>query len=179
MATKKTRTKTVDRDRSRIIVDRPIMPPEYGLPKNKTGLLDWSYVQDQMTKAMHYWICTVTPDQRPHATPVDGLWLDDRLYFGGSSQSRWHRNLKTNPAVEVHLENAMQLLILRGEAHELNAPARELTARLSTASAHKYGFGLKPEQYEQGGVYVFQPRVVIAWKNFPKDATRWRFPNME
>jgi pyridoxamine 5'-phosphate oxidase-like protein len=161
--------------KSGFVVSRPLMPAEYGLPKDNKGLLDWSYVREQMTNALHYWICTVTPDARPHATPVDGLWMDERLYFGGSPKSRWQRNLKKNPALDVHLESTMQLMILRGEAHELKSLARSLSTVLSKASAKKYGFGLKPEQYEQGGVFVFQPQLVLAWKNFPKDATRWKF----
>jgi hypothetical protein len=28
---------------------------------------------------MVYWICTVSPGGYPHATPVDGLWLDGRM----------------------------------------------------------------------------------------------------
>jgi hypothetical protein len=43
------------------------------------------------------------------------------------------------------------------------------------ASVTKYGYGPKPEEYEKTeGVFVFRPRVVLAWKQFPKDATRWR-----
>jgi hypothetical protein len=174
MATRKTEKKSANGE-SGVTVSRPRMPAEYGVPKDKKDLLPWSYVSERMAKALHYWICTVTPDARPHATPVDGLWLDDRLYFGGSPDSRWMRNLATNPALDVHLESATELLILRGNALELKSPERSLTASLSKASAEKYGFGPKPEQYEAGGVYVFRPRVVLAWKHFPKDATRWQF----
>jgi hypothetical protein len=74
-----------------------------------------------MPKAMHYWICTVTPDHRPPATAVDGLWLEDKLYFGGSPETRWQRNLGPNPTMQVHLESTTELLILRGEAKPLKA----------------------------------------------------------
>jgi nitroimidazol reductase NimA-like FMN-containing flavoprotein (pyridoxamine 5'-phosphate oxidase superfamily) len=128
-----------------------------------------------MSKAMHYWICTVTPDHRPHATPVDGLWLEDKLYFGGSPETRWQRNLASNPAVQVHLESTTALLILRGEAKPLETPAKELTVTLSKASKEKYGYAPSPKHYAEGGVYVFRAQVVLAWKQFPKDATRWQF----
>src|SRR5262245_42608671 len=90
---------------------RPYMPG-YGLPKSKTDLLPWSHVSTRMAEAQHYWLCTVDPDGRPHATPVDGLWLDDRLYFGGNPQTRRNRNLAGNPAVCIHLEGAMEVVIL-------------------------------------------------------------------
>src|SRR5437867_11497918 len=113
---------------------RPVMPSDYGIPKSKKGLLPWSHVSKRMSEALHYWICTVTPNGKPHATPVDGLWLDDALYFGGSPKTRWHRNLASNPAMSVHLESATDVVILRGEAHALTAPDRALTTRLSKAS---------------------------------------------
>jgi hypothetical protein len=151
------------------------MPKQYGLPKDEKGLLPWSYVVERMGEAKHYWICTVTPGHRPHATPVDGLWLEDQLFFGGSPEARWQRNLQSNPAMQVHLESATELLILRGEARPLSMPSESLTVTLSNASKEKYGYAPTPEQYTKGGVYVFQTQVALAWKQFPIDATRWTF----
>ena len=158
-------------------VGRPHMPPGYGMPKHNKGLLPWSHVTERMTEAMRYWVCTVSPDGRPHATPVDGLWIDDQLYFGGSPKTRRNRNLAANPAVCIHLENAMNVIILHGDAHELRAPDRPLALRLAESSLKKDGWGPKPEDFAAGGTYVFRPRVVLAWKQFPKDATRWQFPD--
>ena len=42
---------------------------------------------------------------------------------------------------------------------------------LSEGSRKKYGYGPKPEDYEKAeGVFVFCPKKVLAWKQFPKDA---------
>lgn len=153
---------------------RPKIPAEYGIPKNNKGLLSWSHVTERMTKAMHYWICTVGSDQRPHVTPVDGLWLDDKLYFGGSPQTRRNRDLTTNSAVSVHLDSSDDVVILHGNAH-LQTPDHELAVALSKASAEKYGYAPKPEDYQTSGVQVFQPQTVFAWKQFPRDVTRWQF----
>src|SRR5690242_4126646 len=49
---------------------RPRMPKNYGVPRTKTGLLEWSDVGRRLAMAKHYWIATVTPDGRPHSTPV-------------------------------------------------------------------------------------------------------------
>lgn len=162
-----------------LIASRPHSPgPDYGVPKSEKGLLPWEHVSERMAAAKTYWICTVSPDGHPHATPVDGLWLDDQLYFGGSPATRRNRNLDANPAVCVHLENGMDVVILHGEAYALHAPEHALAVRLSEASAQKYGYGTKPEEYEanSGGTYVFRPRVVFAWKEYFKDITRWRLP---
>jgi nitroimidazol reductase NimA-like FMN-containing flavoprotein (pyridoxamine 5'-phosphate oxidase superfamily) len=157
------------------IAGRPHMPG-YGVPEDKKGLLPWSHVTERMTEAQNYWIGTVSPDGHPHATPVWGLWVDDRLYFGGSPQTRRSRNLAQNPAVCVHLESGSEVVILHGEAEELRAPEQALRLRLIEASAAKYGFKPKPEDYDAPGTFVFRPRMAMAWKQFPKDATRWYFP---
>ncbi len=148
------------------------LPAEYGVPTGTTGLLPWSYVTERMTSALHYWVCTVSPDGRPHATPVDGLWLDDRLFFGGSPQTRRNRNLAENPAVCIHLESADDVLILHGETR-MHTPDRALALRLAEASAHKYGYAPNPEDYEATPVHVFRPRIVFAWRPLLNAATRW------
>jgi nitroimidazol reductase NimA-like FMN-containing flavoprotein (pyridoxamine 5'-phosphate oxidase superfamily) len=157
------------------IARRPRSPGRaYGVPKDKKGLLPWNYVVERMTQAQHYWVCTVSAQGRPHATPVDGIWLDDRLYFGGYSETRRHRNLAENPSVCIHLESASDVVILQGEAHDFRAPDRDTALRLSQASAQKYGYGLKPEDYETGsGTFEFRPQVVYAWEPLLKDVTRW------
>jgi nitroimidazol reductase NimA-like FMN-containing flavoprotein (pyridoxamine 5'-phosphate oxidase superfamily) len=166
---------------------RPLVEPQasrpdiegYGIPKSNKDLLPWSHVEERMAAARVYWISTVSPDQRPHATPVDGLWLDGQLYFGGSPQTRRNRNLGENPAVCVHLESGSDVVILHGDARELVNPERDLTLRLVEASGQKYGYAPKPEDYSAGGVYAFRPQVVFAWKQFPNDVTRWVLPTGE
>jgi nitroimidazol reductase NimA-like FMN-containing flavoprotein (pyridoxamine 5'-phosphate oxidase superfamily) len=128
-----------------------------------------------MGQAMVYWITTADSSGRPHATPVDGLWLDEKLYFGGSQETRRNRNLARNPAVCVHLESGSDVLILHGEVRELGGEDRELAQRLEDASKEKYGYGSKADDYLVGGTFVFTPRKVIAWKPLFKDATRWEF----
>jgi nitroimidazol reductase NimA-like FMN-containing flavoprotein (pyridoxamine 5'-phosphate oxidase superfamily) len=156
-------------------VSRPRLPREYGVPRSGTkGLLPWSHVSERMARAKHYWVCTVDPDARPHSTPVDGLWIDDCLYFGGSPQTRRHRNLARNPAACIHLESGADVVILHGDAR-LERPDRALATRLAKASNEKYGYGHKAQDYEKGGVTAFRPRVVFAWANLMKDATRWQF----
>jgi hypothetical protein len=155
-------------------VSRPRIPTEYGIPKNNKGLLPWSHVTERMTQAMHYWICTVDMKGRPHVTPVDGLWLNDQLYFGGSPQTLRNRNLAANPAVSVHLDSSDDVVILQGDA-TLETPDHELAVQLSKASAEKYGYAPRPDDYQTSGVHVFRPIMVFAWKQFPRDVTRWQF----
>jgi len=160
------------------IASRPQIPAEYGIPKNDKGLLPWSHVIDRMTQALHYWICTVDPPGRPHVTPVDGIWLEDKLYFGGSPKTKRNRNLAGNPAVSVHLDSSDDVVILHGKV-SLQTPDHNLVVQLSKASAAKYGYGPNPEDYESSGIQIFRPLTAFAWKQFPKDVTRWQFVDRE
>jgi hypothetical protein len=158
-------------------IDRPWMPQGYGVPENEEGLLPWSYVEERMAQARNYWIVTVRPDGRPHAMPVWGVWLDNRLYIEGSPETRRHRNIATNPHVVAHLENGDQVVIIEGEAYETGKPTPDLGSQLSEAYTAKYksvGYTPGPDSWDNGGLFVIQPKKVFAWTQFPKDTTRWR-----
>ena len=154
--------------------DRPHIPG-YGVPEGKKGMLAWSHVTERMTAAQNYWVATVSPDGHPHATPVWGIWLENKLYFGGGPDTKRSRNLRQTPVACVHLESGTDVLILHGEVRSIAGLAPELIARLIDLSGEKYGYRPKPEEYEAPGGFVFTPGVVLAWTQFPKDATRWRF----
>ena len=78
------------------VADRPRIPEDYGIPTDTEGLLPWSYVAGRLADAKHYWLSTVTPSGAPHTRPVDGFWLDGRLYFGGGAEVA----LATQPGAE-------------------------------------------------------------------------------
>lgn len=152
--------------------------PEYGIPNTEEGMLPWSHVGERMEKALNYWICTVSPQGEPHATPVWGVWLNETLYFDGSPQTRRGRNLAANPNVAVHLESGDDVVIFRGEVEQIDGRDREFSTRLAAAYTAKYqakGYAPAPDTWDEGGLYVLQPRAVFAWTNFPHDATRWLF----
>ena len=71
---------------------RPRFPVEYGVPGEDGDLLDWAYVAGRMASAQHYWLSTVSQAGSPHTRPIAGMWLDCKLYFGGSPDTRWCRN---------------------------------------------------------------------------------------
>jgi hypothetical protein len=61
------------------------LPDAYGKAETTLG---WEGVRARLTEAAHYWLATVRPDGRPHVVPLDGLWIDDRWYFGGTELSK-------------------------------------------------------------------------------------------
>ena len=114
---------------------------------------------------------------RPHASPVDGVWVDNALCFGGSPETRWVRNLLANPAISVHLSSEAEAIILEGTAQLITDPSHRLAAPCLAASTAKYA------QYHCGDstpfrpFWALRPTTAVAWTlaNFPRDATRWRF----
>ncbi|HEX8600784.1 MAG TPA: pyridoxamine 5'-phosphate oxidase family protein [Chloroflexia bacterium] len=159
--------------------DRPQMPEGYGIPKTTEGLLPWNHVSEMMSVGMNYWIGTTRPDGRPHSVPVWGVWVGERFYFEGGPDTRRGRNLEANPAVVVHLERGDDVVILEGTAEQLENPDASLAEQLAGAFGAKYGpkynYNPKPDNWQEGGLYIVHPGVVFAWTKFPEDCTRWRF----
>ena len=152
-------------------------PTEYGDPGD-SALVPWSDVEEKLRAAANYWLATVNPSGRAHVRPVDGVWVDGALCFGGSDETRWVRNLQANPAVTVNLASEAEAIILEGAAELITDPNDPLAAPTTEASVEKY-----PQYYTDGKVppfqpfWAFRPKRAFAWtlEGFPKSATRWRF----
>lgn len=153
-------------------VSRPYIPG-YGVPKSKKGMLAWDWVDEQMKKAAVYWIATVSPEGHPHAIPLWGVWVENKLYFGGGEKTRHMRNLKTNPHVVVHLESGQEVVIMEGlvEAVKFADMDPSLNKRLEEESIRKYGAYGEGE----GANFAVIPRKVLAWTASLSDATRFIF----
>jgi nitroimidazol reductase NimA-like FMN-containing flavoprotein (pyridoxamine 5'-phosphate oxidase superfamily) len=158
-------------------IDRPIMPKDYGVPPTDEGLLPWSHARERLEHARNYWVVTVRPDGRPHVVPIWGAWLGDKFYFDGSPETRHIRNLTANPGMAVHLENGEDVVIVEGTAAAIAAPDPALATDLVQSYSTKYAPNYEPtsDQWDQGGLYVVHPRVVLAWTRFPHDTTRFIF----
>ncbi len=159
---------------------RPRFPKGYEIPKRAEGMLPWSFVEQRMAKARNYWLSTTRPDGIPHVRPVDGVWVDSALCFGGALETRWVRNLTHNPAMSVHLGSEVEVVILEGTAEYITDPKHPLVAPLLEASRKKY-----PEYYSGSKssfrpFWMLRPRVVFAWtlNHFPQSATRWVLGNL-
>jgi Pyridoxamine 5'-phosphate oxidase len=149
-------------------VELMVLPVEYGTPKRA---LEWAAVRQRIEESTHVWLATTRPDGRPHVVPVDGLWVEDAWYFGGSEQSVHVRNLRRNPWAALHLGDAVSVVIAEGRADWVTPPL-PLAKLLVTASKEKYGYAPSPQAY-LAGVWCLRPQRVLAWENFPRDATRF------
>lgn len=150
------------------IAGRPyIAHPEYGIPQDTTNLIDWSWVAQRFRTERNYWICTSASDGSPHTRPTWGVFVDDTICFGGGPNTRWSRILDVNPKVSVHLESGNQVVIAEGTVDRITDADTRLEA-IDDAYEAKYDMRHGPP------IWLLRPRIVIAWSDFPQDATRFR-----
>ena len=155
--------------------DRPQMPSVYGIePEEAGGMLEWSEVADRLAAARSYWVATTRADGRPHVTPVWGLWLDGAVMFDADVNSVKALNLASDPRAVVNLESGDDVVIVEGVAEPMLDEAHR--ERYVDAYERKYAF--RPEGMAGAVAFCVAPKVVLAWHeaDFPKSATRFRFP---
>nr|WP_245756979.1 pyridoxamine 5'-phosphate oxidase family protein [Halogranum rubrum] len=168
-------TNTADRDGGQtereMTRSRPETEESYGIPEESDGLLPWSFVEETLADDRNYWVSTTLPDGRPHARPVWGVWVDGTMHCGGGERTRWVRNLAQNPAITIHREDAETVVIVEGTAERYmeGEADPEILERIDDAYEEKYGIR------HGTPVFAIRPERVLAWSDYPSDATRWTF----
>jgi len=147
---------------------RPDIPKEYGVPQTEEGMIEWSWVVEQLEKARNYWLISLYPDGRPHCVPSWGAWVGGKLYFSGGDMTRHARNLAHNPTLIAHLESGDQVVIMHGVAEKADAVPPESMAQIEAIYTAKYGAG-------EGATYALVPSKVLAWTTYPTTPTRFLF----
>lgn len=152
-------------------------PANYGpAAAGAEDLLLWHDVAAMIAASPNYWLATTTEDGRPHLRPVDGVFVDDTLAFGGSPETRWVRHLLRRAGVSVSLPDAEHAVVLEGEVELVTDSGLAIAETVRAANAAKYpqydtaAPGLRP-------FWALRPRRVYAWAltGFPDRATRFDF----
>ncbi len=157
------------------------MPDGYGVPESDDGLLAWADVEARLVESPQYWLATTRPDGRPHVVPRWGVWLDGGLFYDGAPTTRHVRNLTTNQACTLHLEDGWHAVVVEGTSSPAAPPGPELGARIAAEIGRKYGergYSPEPDSWEgegAGGLVRFTPIKAMAWFDFPTDVTRFTF----
>jgi hypothetical protein len=152
-------------------------PTEYGqTPAAMAELFAWTDVADRIAASPNYWLATTTDDGRPHLRPVDGVFVDATLAFGGSPATRWVRHLQQRHAVSVSLPDDDHAIVLEGDVELVTNERLPIADLVSAANATKY-----PQYHTDGAAFLpfwaLRPRRVYAWTltGFPNMATRFDF----
>ena len=129
-----------------VVAEQLTLPTSYGAPDRVLG---WDEVERKLVESTTYWLTTTRRDGRPHAVPVDGIWWEGALYFGGDPATVHVRNLRSDPRVVVHTESGASPVIAEGTA-EWHQPSREEISGLAAATQAKYGYPVSPDSYRAG-----------------------------
>jgi len=157
-------------------ISRPKLPKGYA--DNPASYVTWDWVVEQLTQSENYWLASVRPEGRPHVVPRWGAFIENKLYYDGSPETRHSRNIVTNPHVSLHLENGYKVVIMEGNSVPAEKPPLEFAKQLSETMTHKYaaqGYSPKPDQWDEGGLYVFTPSQCLAWTSFYENPTKFVF----
>lgn len=158
---------------------------DYGVPDGPDGLLDWSWASERLERCRNYWVVTASPDARPHAMPVWGVWLpeDERFVFSCADRARKARNLRANPQITVAVDDTVEVVVVEGRASETRST--EMPEVLGIWAA-KYGTddaSQGPTEEQLGDfladvtLFVVEPErafsIIERPEEFGPRATRW------
>ena len=157
-------------------ITRPDFPPGY--VENPKSLLTWAAVEERLSKAKNYWLCSVRPNGRPHAIPRWAVWVAGKIYYDGSPETRHARNVAVNPHIALHLESGDEVVIVEGIVQAVEKPSAELGQQVAQGYRTKYaneGYAPEATQWDNGGLSEVTPRIVLAWTKFSDDPTKFVF----
>ena len=154
------------------LAEKLLLPEGYG---DTTETLSWESVRAQLAEAKQYWLATNHGGGSPHVVPLDGLWVDDVWYYGGSPKTIHVRTVRTNPNVTMHLADPWRVVVVEGEVR-VTTLSHHFAQRLAGIASEKYSeYGIRFEASAYSEPGALHPRRVISWSSFPKDATRFTF----
>ncbi len=154
-------------------------PSDYGqTPETLADLLGWDEVAGRIAGSRNYWLATLRRDGHPHVRPVDGVFVDNALCFGGSPATRWVQHLQHQPAVSVSLPDDDHAVILEGRAVLVDDAADPLAIVQAPANRAKYPQYFSDEPSTRfHPFWCLRPARAYAWSltGFPARATRFDF----
>jgi len=156
--------------------------PGYGTkpPHEGSGLLPWSWAEEQLSAAKNYWVATNGAGSQPHLSPVWAVWDGERLLFSCAVNSRKARNLRADPRCTISTEGAMNPVIVEGAAILVSGMAARRV--LLDGMNKKYETEI-PEDFlapDKNCVFAVSPARAYGLKHddFEGSPTRWTFtPN--
>ncbi|MER7608867.1 pyridoxamine 5'-phosphate oxidase family protein [Nocardioides sp. NPDC127503] len=149
-------------------------PEGYGTPSE---LMAWEDVRQRLVEAKQFWFAFERPGRSPHVTPLDGIWFEDKLVYGGSPETLHRRLAAEHPKVTVNLPDPWKLVVIEGEVRTttFDAATAEEIAGLLNAKYPEYGENVFEAKHYVEGTTAVHPRRIRAWTSFPKDATAFVF----
>lgn len=160
--------------------DRPRLPKGY-ISQKPEGMLSWPEVERILRGFTYLWIATTGAEGAPHLVQQWGVWLDRTLYFEGSDETRWARDLARDPRLAFGMQVQHRAAYGEALADVVRGVEPALAAAIAREYSRKYGrtFSYRPkaQQYADGFVFRARPKKLIAFdvKRFETSAARFTF----
>ena len=157
-------------------IDRPAIPAEYGVANGT----EFSSTGSTSRTASPLTGCTGSRGGnggRPRIRPIDGLYLDGAIYVGGSPETRIGSRrcgpIGTSASISTGSTTSSSSMAWRRRSC---LSRDDLAERLAAASNAKFPeYGMTAAFYKTNGAIAVRLRKVIAWTEFTRDPTRFRF----
>lgn len=115
---------------------------------------------ERLNSERNIWLATTRPDGRSQLTPVWFVYVDDRFWIGTGRGAVKTRNVLTNPAVSIALEDGDHPVVAEGRAivHEHKRPPAVVEAFME-----KYDWDITIAEDEDVGTVVLLEVGVSKW----------------
>lgn len=154
----------------------------YGVEDSTWSPLPWSWAAERLIGNRNFWVVTVTPAGRPHATPVWAVWDEDehRMAFSCATTSRKARNLAVNPHTVVMAEDTVECVSIEGRSAPVTDVDRhDWWAERYLAKYRPFSPDLSAAFLAENLLVEFEPErafgVIEREEEFSTRATRWHF----
>ena len=145
----------------------------------------WSDAAKVLEEAKTFFLSTVRPDGRPHATTLLSVWVDNALYFCTGPGEQKAKNLEQNPHCVLTtgnntMDNGLDLVV---EGDAVPVTDKSTLQRIADVYETKYGsdwhfdVGDGGFEHEGGDAVVFEvaPAKVLGFAKGDFSQTSWRF----
>jgi len=141
----------------------------------------WHQIAMRLAPSRTYWLVTTNADGSPHAAPVWGSIVEDRLYIYSERTTVKARNLARDGRAVIHLESGEAVVIVHGHFDDVGLPqaARDVMDALSSKYDHPHDAQYLPSSDESFDVlYLLRPEKALLWNlaDYEDTQQRWIAP---
>ena len=120
----------------------------------------WRAMEARLGRQKEIWLATVRFDGRPHLAPLWFVWLEDKIWVCTGAETQKFANLRGNQSVALALPDAMNVIVIEGEAHV--AP-RAAIDQLADFFFNKYEWDFRYDDSAKWQLIEITPLKILAW----------------
>jgi general stress protein 26 len=120
----------------------------------------WRALEARLGREKEIWMATVRNDGRPHLVPLWFVWLEEKIWISTGLETQKFANLRGNQSVALALPDAMNVVIIEGEAHV--AP-RNVVDKLADYFFNKYEWDFRYDESAKWQLIEITPLKILVW----------------